>query len=399
MKFSFTRIRHGAARIAALTSGMLFATLAQAQYTFTTFSLPGANGMQGWGINSALRVPGNAYGGTAPTDSLVYDFASATLTPIPSAGGGLSATAIGINNAGQLAGSYTDGSSSKGFVLTGSFYDTFFYPGGINTIGRALNNTGLVTGYSETGSSPVASVGFIYQPSSGLYTTIAPAGSNFTIAQGINDAGVVVGSALMPPGTVYPGSPGGAYGWVRQASGTLTFFRVNGLPSRARGINNAGDIVGWFNDVGGDVKAFKVTVPGLLPYENISVAAADYIVYPGAVQTIAEGINDAGFISGSVYDAAGVSQGFIASPPATKLLEDLYLMIEGFALPKGIANSFLVKVKAAHAAASGGDFEAACGNLKALINHAEAQAGKKLTKAQAEQIIAAATAIRISMGC
>lgn len=382
-----------------LLAGLLIATAAQAQYTFTTFTLPGADGMQGWGINSALRVPGNAYGGTAPPDSLVYDFATGTLTPIPSAGGGLSSTALGINNAGQLVGSYTDGTGVKGYVLTGTFYDTFSYPGSIRTFGRALNNTGLVTGYAETGSAPMVSVGFIYQPASFTFTAIAPTGSTFTIAQGVNDAGVVVGSSIMPPGTVYAGSPGGAYGWVRQTSGTLTFFRVNGLPSRARGINSAGDIVGWVNDTTGAILSFKVNVPGLLPYEDISVAASDYITAPGAFQTIAEGINDAGYISGSVYDAAGISQGFIAAPPATKVLEDLYALIESFSLPKGIANSFLVKVKAAHAAVESGDFEAACGNLKALINHAEAQAGKKLTKAQAAQIIATAQALRITLGC
>lgn len=386
-------------RAFALLAGLLFTALAHAQYTFTTFLLPGATGMQGWGINSALRVPGNAYGGTAPPDSLVYDFATGTFTPVPSPGGGLTATLIGINNAGQLTGSYTDGSGVKGVVLTGGVYDTFFYPGGSKTYGRAINNTGLVTGYAETPAGPAASEGFIYTPATGTYTTIAPVGANFTIAQGVNDAGVVVGSSIMLPGTVYAGSPGGAYGWVRQASGTLTFFRINGLPSRARGINSAGDIVGWFNDPTGLVASFKVNVPGLLPYETITVAAADYIVAPGATQTIAEGINDAGFISGSVYDAAGISQGFIAAPPAATLLADLYELIESFALPKGIANSFLVKVKAASNAVAAGDIKAACGNLKALINHAEAQSGKKLTVAQANQIIAAAEAIRLSLGC
>lgn len=400
MSSSMTRLQHYAMKFAGLVAGLAMTTLAQAQYTFTTFSWPGATGMQGWGINSALRVPGNAYGGTAPPDSVVYDFATGTLTPVASPGGGLTASLIGINNAGQLTGSYTDGSGVKGVVLTGGVYDTFFYPGGSSTYGRAINNTGLVTGYAETPTGTAASEGFIYEPATGTYTTIAPAGANFTIAQGVNDAGVVVGSSIMLPGTVYPGSPGGAYGWVRQASGTLTFFRINGLPSRARGINNAGDIVGWFNDtVAGDVKSFKVNVPGLLPYENIAVAPADYIAAPGAVQTIAEGINDAGFISGSVYDAASISQGFIAAPPAPALLEDLYLMIEGFGLPKGIANSLLVKVKAAHAAVSTGDIKAACGNLKALINQAEALSGKKLTVAQANQIIAAAEAIRVSLGC
>ncbi|MBL8516084.1 MAG: hypothetical protein JNM76_03850 [Betaproteobacteria bacterium] len=388
-------------RALALLASLLFTALAHAQYTFTTFSLPGTDGMQGWGINSALRVPGNAYGGAAPPpDSLVFDYATGTLTPVPSPGGGLTALLIGINNAGQLTGSYTDGSGVKGVVLTGSFYDTFFYPGGTKTYGRALNNTGLVTGYAETGMTPMASVGFIHTPAAGTYTTIAPTGSTFTIAQGVNDAGVVVGSSVMAPDAVYAGSPAGQYGWVRQPSGTLTFFRVNGLPSRARGINSAGEIVGWVTDSATlELKSFKVTVPGLAPYETITVAPADYLVAPGAAQTIAEGINDAGFVSGSVYYPDGSSVGFVAAPPGATLLADLHSLIERFALPKGMATSLLVKVKAAASALERGDTAAACGNLKALINHAEAQSGKKLTVAQANQIIATAQAIRVSLGC
>jgi hypothetical protein len=122
-------------------------------------------------------------------------------------------------------------------------------------------------------------------------------------------------------------------------------------------------------------------------------------VAPGAEQTIAEGINDAGFISGSVYYPAGDSEGFVASPPGAVLLADLHTLIESFGLSKGIANSFLVKVKAAINAFDRGDLDAACGNLKALINHAEAQSGKRLTVAQANRIIAAAQAIRASLGC
>jgi len=393
--FNFTRMRQSL----ALLAGLAFATLAQAQYSFTTFTYPGADGVQGWGINNALRTPANAYGTGMPPDSLVYDFATGTLTPIPSAGGGLSSLAIGINEAGQLAGSYTDGSGVKGFVLTGSFYNTFSYPGALKTFGRALNNTGLVTGYAETSAAPLTAAGFIHQPSTGTFTTIMPVGATFTIAQGVNDAGVVVGSSIMMPGTVHPGSPIGPYGWVRQPSGSLSFFRVNGMPTRARGINNAGEIVGWISDATGSVvQSFKVTISGAA-YEDITVPAADLIEAPGFVRTIAEGINDAGFISGSVYDAAGTSFGFVAAPPVPTLLEGLALMIEGFNLPKGIENSFLVKVKAATNAFDKSDFEAACGNLKALINHAEALSGKKLTVAQASAIINSATSIRATLGC
>ena len=393
--FKLARIRQSL----ALLAGLAFATLAQAQYTFTTFAHPSATGMQGWGINSALRVPANTASSATPVTGFVYDYSTDSFTPLPSPGGGLISSAVGINNAGILVGAYTDGSFYKAYVLTGSVYDTFSYPGSLSTFARAINNTGLVTGYAELSTAPLMTTGYIRDTATGSFTAIAPTGSVFTIAQGVNDAGVVVGGSNMVPGAVYPGSPAGPYGWVRQSGGTITFFRVNGLPTRARGINNAGEIVGWISDATGTfVQSFKVTVSGA-PYEDITVPAADLIEAPGFVRTIAEGINDAGFISGSVYDAAGISQGFVAAPPVPMLLEGLALMIEGFNLPKGIANSFLVKVKAAANAFDKGDIEAACGNLKALINHAEAQSGKKLTVAQANQIISSATTIRATLGC
>ena len=42
---------------------------------------------------------------------------------------------------------------------------------------------------------------------------------------------------------------------------------------------------------------------------------------------------------------------------------------------------------------------AACGQLKALINQAQAQSGKKLTVGQATAIITAAQPIRTALGC
>lgn len=386
------------ARLAIGLAGLLLATAAQAQYTFIPITYPGADGVQGWGLNTAVRVPVNAYGPGMPVDSLVYDFSTGTLTPIPSPGAGLAATALDINNAGVLVGSYTDGSAAKGFVLTGGVYDTFWYSGGTATYGRAINSSGLVTGFAELPAG--GSAGFLYNPATGSMTGITFPGATFIIAQGINTAGVVVGSAIMTPGSVYAGSPGGQYGWVRQPSGTVTFFRVNGLPSRARGINDAGQIAGWFNDTAaGDIKGFVVSVPGLSPYETIPLATADYIAGPGAIQTFIEGINAAGFLSGSLYFADGHSEGFVAVPPGAAALKGLARVIDDFALPAGIEKSFLSKLDAAAKALDKGDLPAACGALQAVINHAEALSGKKLSKEQAAQIIGTASAIRKAWGC
>lgn len=386
------------ARLAIGLAGLMLATAAQAQYSFITIGYPGADGVQGWGLNTAVRVPVNAYGAGMPADSLVYDFSTGTLTPITPVGGGISATALGINNAGVLVGSYTDGVTAKGFTLTGGVYDTFWYPGGTSTYGRGINNSGLVAGYADLPSGGTA--GFLLNTVTSSMTSITFPGANFVIAQGVNSAGVVVGNASMTPGSVYAGSPGGQYAWVRQPSGAVTFFRVNGLPTRARGINDAGEVAGWFNDTAaGDIKGYVTSAPVAGGYVSVPVAAADYIVAPGAEQTFIEGINNAGFISGSVYYPDGSSEGFVAVPPGVAAVKGLSRVIDDFGLAAGIEKSLLAKLDAAATALDKGDTAAACGALKALINQASALAGKKLTKEQAEIIISSAEAMRKAWGC
>ncbi len=74
--------------------------------------------------------------------------------------------------------------------------------------------------------------------------------------------------------------------------------------------------------------------------------------------------------------------------------------IRGIGLPFGTATSFSSKLDAARAALSRGDTPTACRQLAAVIQHADAQSGKKqLSIAQADQIIADATRIRSVLGC
>jgi FIMAH domain-containing protein len=81
------------------------------------------------------------------------------------------------------------------------------------------------------------------------------------------------------------------------------------------------------------------------------------------------------------------------------LIGDLIDLVESYPLPKGIKNSFVVKLEAALAALEAEDDASACDSLQAFINHAEAQRGKKLTEAQALALIGAAQAIREALGC
>jgi hypothetical protein len=84
---------------------------------------------------------------------------------------------------------------------------------------------------------------------------------------------------------------------------------------------------------------------------------------------------------------------------AAEVATNLLTTMEGFALPAGMFTSLQAKVNAALAALDGGDTNTACNAFQDLINAASAQSGKKLTEAQAQTIIDAATKIRAIIGC
>ena len=80
----------------------------------------------------------------------------------------------------------------------------------------------------------------------------------------------------------------------------------------------------------------------------------------------------------------------------------LIARVQTFNLSQGIENSLdtkLQNVLAALSAARGGNASNVCGQMGAFINETQAQSGKKLTVAQADQLIAAAQQIRAVLGC
>lgn len=384
----------GALAVASLALG----TTAQAQYTFHAFSYPGASTNQAWSINRYLQVPGNAEVPGTGTVGFIYDFRVDLFTTLFLGPGGTTALPIGINDLIVKVGTLYDPAFTPvaGFTFNGVSYTAINRPGVAALYPREINNAGIATGYQEaTAGGP--GTGWTYDTATGIFTDLAIGGS-FTIAQGINEAGEIVGSASGIPGEIFPGSADGAHGFLRSPGGVVTYFRINGLPTRARGINDSGRIVGWFDDVDG-TKGFVTTVPATGGYVDIAPSAYRVLAVPGYLSTMAQGINNAGYISGILTQADGTGVGFVAVPPETDLLEALEEAIEGWGLPKGQTRSYIAKIDAAQAAIERGNTAAACGPLKALVKLTWAQVGKKLTPAQAQQIFEDAETVSLMLGC
>jgi probable HAF family extracellular repeat protein len=147
--------------------------------------------------------------------------------------------AYGINNAGDIVGLFTTGARGPyyGFLRSGGNDTTV--PGPPGSVGGAgvwaINNLGHLLGSSSLG---------LFLLRDGTYTMLnLPGGPN-----GLNDADQIVGSSYDEPD-----------GFVL-SDGVLTTLRVPGSTfTTAFGINDAGQIVGWYGAADSTYHGFLAT--------------------------------------------------------------------------------------------------------------------------------------------
>ncbi len=297
--------------LAAVAVGSLAVpVLANAQYDFQDISYPGQPDTQVFGINDSGDAVGTGFGATAIP--FVYSSMDGTHTPVPPADGYASTSVLGINDAGDMAGSVTslDLTTTSAFIRSKKgTYTVFSHPDAISsTTARAINNKGLVTGTRDTVDGSLA--GFLYDPRTETFTDLVP--SLLTIAQGISSKGDVVGDARFEVDPCGGATPLGRYGWVREKDGTVILFQVNGQRTAARGINDAGKVVGFTTDpFTGQTKGFVIDAPDT-NCEAVAVDASDLFAFPGSDFTFPEGITNSGDIVGLYQDAVN-GFGFIAT--------------------------------------------------------------------------------------
>ena len=308
--------------LSVLAAGLLSAAAAAAdtEYDIQIVEYPGALGTDIFGINDRGQAVGN--GQFADTNlPFVYDSKKQTFTPIAPLTGYSRTGLLGISDPGTLVGSVVseDGLTTEGLIIDKQGNATVFaHPEALSfTQARAVNNTGLVSGYRDLeGDFFTENWGFIYDSRTGEFTDIVP--SLFTIAQGINNKGEVVGSAIFfGSDAPCPADPAAIvrFGWVRATDGTVTYFTVNGGGTSARGLADNGRISGFVFTPDG-VKAF-VTDSDIAPCQDISIADEDLLVVEDASQTIGASISNAGVVAGGAALVDGFV-GFVATPKPPK---------------------------------------------------------------------------------
>ena len=252
-------------------------------------------------------------------------------------------TTVAINDAGEVAGSYIDAASAThGFTDIGGTISTIDAAGAATTEITAVNAGGIVAGFSFATASQTATnaVGFTGLPGSTI--SIAVPGTDIE-PTAVNAGGEVVGTA----GTSAFTQTGGAFATLSVTSATATSavavnaggevagdyidanFVQHGFTDSAgviatidpagsvlttvAGVNASGEVAGSYND--GVNELGFTDVNGVI--RTISA--------PGSVATIVTGLNDAGTVVGYDLLSAGGQQGFI----------DLGGQLDSFALSGG----------------------------------------------------------------
>ena len=197
--------------------------------------------------NDSGQVLGNFYD-AAGGHFAVYDGATwKVLGDDPDAASN-STNYTGINDAGVLSGDFHDSADIfHAFLYAGGTYMTLDYPetNVFRTIALGLNDAGAVTGYYN---GPLdhffAQHGFIFDGTTWTGFDV-PDAAGFTNARAINDTGLVAGD--------YSDANQESHGFVYNGTVFTEFDEPDGSlgSTLVFGINDAGTIVGRFNDAAG----------------------------------------------------------------------------------------------------------------------------------------------------
>jgi uncharacterized membrane protein len=280
---------------------LALAASAAAQFTFTSIDFPGGTLTTARGINNHGDIVGS-YRIVPPRHALLIQGGNF----IPLAPGSVLDTnfseAYKSNDRGDVVGQFIGNDGFvHGFLLSNGTVTTLDFPGASDTFAFAINESGTVVGYwdlLDAVGNVLAYHGFIWK--NGGFTEANFPGSADTAALGINASGDIVG--LWDSGVT---SPFG-HGFVCSGNGQCSSFDVPGAPiTQADAINAQGEIVGTYIDSGGAQHAFLDAGGNFTSFD-----------FPGAVASAAWGINSAGQVVGTYRNALpnNAPHGFLAQP-------------------------------------------------------------------------------------
>jgi probable HAF family extracellular repeat protein len=277
-----------------LALGLTAAAHAAPRYTLELLAdLPGgAVASQGMAVNAGGLVAGQsaAADGFYATQWAAPNRLAQSLGDLP--GGSVSSMVYGINDAGTTVGTANGSGGLRGFRLTsgGTMLELGDLPGGSSaSAALAVNNAGVAVGYSYSAASGGNQIAVIWAPGSvGVELGDLPGGSYNSEARAINHAGMVAGMGTSASGKH-------AFVWTAEAGMVELPNLGNGGWGQANGINEAGDVVGYSLDSGAGGSFYRAAL-----WRNGSVLALG----SGNVHSFANDINNLGEVVGSLDNRA-----------------------------------------------------------------------------------------------
>jgi PEP-CTERM motif len=283
-------------------------------YRFTNFDgpTPNSGGTTINGISNSGVVVGFTTAAAANNNFTANPLVSTTATAI-NINNSTVAMANGINSAGVVVG--TDGNNA--FSLNGNSLVEFIPNGGVMAAAFGINDKGLIAGQYTTANDTTP--GFVLNGTT-VTTINAPSGPNIVNAQGINNNGLVMGFYFGTDGQDH-GFKFNLNSAINNV-GTGTAIADPTIPqlpsepgatfvfSQILGINDQGIAVGYYGDSTTSQHGFLYnTNTGQYTFLDDPNAAFDN----GVEVTQITGINNSGEITGFYTDANGLAHGFVAT--------------------------------------------------------------------------------------
>lgn len=287
---------------------LLASTFAYAQYTFCNIDYPSGFGTRARGINDVGQIVGSYYDQNYNLHALLIQ--NGTFIPLAPTTilGTEYSDAYKINNRGDVVGYVCDDVACHGFLLSKGVLTILDYPGASDTAAWGINEFGTISGWWDLYD---ASGNFLYEQGftwkDGNFTELTFPGSGDTFPTGNNDWGVVVGEwDTGPTSTTGPGF----VDWMGQFISFQARFK-GVVDTQPNGVNDLGVMVGLEGTAADEANS---TLHGFLAVGP----AFTQLNYPGAVQTTAWGINFAGQMVGNWYDQTYAGQGWLIRPGQKK---------------------------------------------------------------------------------
>lgn len=264
-----------------------------AVYNFTALAVPNAGVSSAQDVNNLGHIVGIVEFANGDSDFHGYVYKEGTFS-ILDYPGAAETLPIGMNDAGEIVGAFNsqNSGSESGFLFSDGTFTRLDVPGARETRATDINNNGDIGGIYRGQNN--YQQGFVL--SNGIYMKTEIPGAIATGVTHINDAGIALG-------WLYDGLS--LRSFTFDGASYTTFEQPNTGQSVPEGINDNGDIVGWFIHGSGRGQHGFIRRSGT--YETFD--------FPGATHTSLSGLNNAGIIVGNFNQTDGSpSQAFMAVP-------------------------------------------------------------------------------------